>query len=235
MNQELTKRDETLPTPLRRPWPRIVGVVSRAKEWKQLREGECDLVELRLDAPDEAMRDFSLHTACPLPLLLTFRHASEGGYCKAISEEARVQSVRRLLPLATAIDWEIAHLASARDLLSEAHARGVACIASAHFWGKTPEKTQLDALEKTACAEGMNVLKIAFTPHDEAEVNMGLSWLTETKHALPVALMGMGAFAKESRSIYARHGSCLMYGYLGQHATAPGQLSVAECRCLLNR
>ena len=236
MHPELTRHSEvSLPKALRRPWPRIVGVASRAEELERLQGNECDLVELRLDALDEAMHDFPRHTVCPQPLLLTFRHVSEGGYCERITEEERVRHVRHLLPLATAIDWEIAKLDSARDLLAEAHARGVACIASAHFWGETPDAAQLNALEKKAYEEGMNVLKIAFTPHDEDELKMGLDWLTETNHTLPIALMGMGTLAGESRAVYSRHGSCLLYGHLGQRATAPGQWSAAECCRLLNR
>lgn len=217
------------------PWPRIVGVVSHPGTWSLLRNGECDLVELRLDALDKTMRDLPLLVPCPLPLLLTFRHISEGGCDGKVSEEDRVRCVRALLKAAIAIDWELARLDSARELLQEAHACGVSCIGSAHFWDKTPDDALLCALEEKALAAGVTVLKVAFTPQNRADIHRGLAWLTETKHALPIALMGMGKLAGESRALYAENGSCLLYGYLGETATAPGQWSVAECRRLLNR
>lgn len=219
-----------LPESLCPPWPRIVGVVSQQETWEMLQGGECDLVELRLDALEESTRDLPLRSACPLPLLLTFRHVSEGGYDAVISEEQRVHRVRSLLTTATAIDWEIAQLDSAHELLQEARSLGIACVGSAHFWDETPSHDLLCALEEKALTAGFNVLKVAFTPHNTADVQRGLTWLVEAEHVLPVALMGMGELANESRSLYAANGSCLLYGYLGKKSTAPGQWSAAECR-----
>ena len=49
----------------------------------------------------------------------------------------------------------------------------------------------------------------------------------------PVAVMGMGPQAAQSRLLYARHGSRLVYGYLGSTPAAPGQTSAEYLRAHL--
>ena len=46
--------------------------------------------------------------------------------------------------------------------------------------------------------------------------------------------MGMGPLGAVSRLLYAQHGARLIYGYLGDTPTAPGQWSAALCRQALN-
>ena len=41
----------------------------------------------------------------------------------------------------------------------------------------------------------------------------------------PVAVMGMGPQAAQSRLLYGRQGSRLVYGYLGNSPAVPGQAS----------
>ncbi len=213
--------------------PRIVGVVCDEAEWGRLRKGACDLVELRLDALEKQQRDLPSRVPSPVPLLLTFRHLSEGGYDRVVSETDRVQQVLSLLPFAAAFDWEIAQADAARELIRAAHQMGVLWFASAHFWDGTPKTELLRTLEDRAVEAGADVLKVAFSPQNDADVQAGLAWLTEPTHKLPIALMGMGSLAGESRVLYARHGSCLVYAHLGAQATAPGQWSVDECRRIL--
>ena len=220
------------PTP-QEPRTRVVGVISRQSDWEELSQSEqpCDWVELRLDALPESARLLPLSIPCPKPLLLTPRHISEGGNCDW-TEEERVELIRRLLPTATALDWEIAQLGSARELIAAARARGVAIIASAHYFNSMPSLAEMRDLESRAIAAGADIVKIAFTPADEAQMAAGVDFLQQPRQGIRAAVMGMGPLAAASRALYTRHGSALLYGYLGHTPTAPGQLSAAECRSM---
>ena len=209
------------------PFPRVVGVVSDETTWRALQPTDADLVELRVDALPADRRTLPLREPCSLPLLVTFRHRSEGGQCE-VPEEERVAVVRSLLPAVVAMDWELAQAGHAGELLKEAHERGVGVIGSYHDFVGTPTRELLHDLEKRAVACGADVLKVAFTPHTEKDLNSALEWLRASHH-LPVALMGMGALASQSRDLFSRNGSVLLYGYLGNSPTAPGQWSASRC------
>lgn len=218
------------PTP-HEPRTRVVGVISRQDDWEQLSQQSelpCDWVELRLDALPEAARSLPLRKPCPKPLLLTPRHVSEGGLCEW-TEAERVETARSLLRVATALDWEIAQLGSARELIAEARAQGVVIIASAHYFHSMPSLQEMQRLEAAAKAAGADIVKIAFTPGDEAQMLTGVEFLHQPRQGIRAAIMGMGALAATSRALYTRHGSALLYGYLGSAPTAPGQLSAWDC------
>lgn len=188
------------------------------------------MVELRLDALAEEDRLLPLHAPCPKPLLITPRHASEGGAC-TWHEADRRHLAEQLLPAAAALDWEIAHLPGADRLLQAAADHGVALIASAHYFHHTPPLEEMLQLADKAQAAGAAVVKIAFTPQCEADVATGLAFLQRC--AMPAAAMGMGPLGPASRELYSRSGSCLLYGYLGSTPTAPGQLSARQCCAML--
>lgn len=210
---------------------RIVGVVSDAPTWHSLAEQElpCDMVELRVDALAETERHLPLHTPCPKPLLLTLRHISEGG-SYAWDEAARRALAETLLPAAAALDWEIAQLPGAESLLRAAAAAGVPVVASAHYFHHTPPLREMQELAARAKDAGAAVVKIAFTPLSETDVQVGLDFLSSC--CMPAAIMGMGALGPASRQLYTAHGSALLYGYLGGKPSAPGQLSAQECVAL---
>lgn len=209
----------------------VVGVVSERRVWDELKLSPqpCDWVELRVDALPAEERRLPLSHPCPIPLLLTLRHESEGGLCNWSTDE-RLQLARELLPSASALDWEIAQLPGAEQLIAEAKARGIVIIASAHFFHGMPSLQEMHALEAKAHSAGADIVKIAFTPADEAQMATGVTFLQTPREGIRAAVMGMGALAAPSRALYTRHGSALLYGYLGHTPTAPGQLSARECR-----
>ncbi len=211
------------------PLPRIVGVASDVDTLRAVNAGDCDIVELRVDALSESELAQLPLVPCPVPVLLTYRDATEGGY-KVVAQEERKATVRRLLPMAAAVDWEIALLADAEDLMQQAHTEGVALVASAHFFSRTPHRDELNALERTALSAGADVVKVAFTPRDMEQVKSAAEWLRHPGHPKPIALMGMGLLAEQSRTYLSQCGSALLYGYLGNRPTAPGQMSAARCR-----
>lgn len=215
--------------------PLVVGSVSTAEAWNDACAADtlpCDVVELRADGlPAETDWSALAQMSCCRPVLVTVRHESEGGL-RPMSTEERLHIARALLPLASALDWEIALLPEAQELVAEAHAAGVSIIASAHDFEKTPSLETLQEKEQRARALGADVAKFAFRLHRAEDMMTGVELLRRATGTTTV--MGMGSLGAVSRLLYAQHGACLVYGYLGDTPTAPGQWSAALCRRTLD-
>lgn len=214
--------------------PLVVGSVASASALREAcsDSGSCDWVELRVDGllremPVEEVADIRL----PAPLLLTVRAADEGGLYDFPDIERRIQVARRMLPSAVALDWEIQYLEPAQELIREARAAGVQIIASAHDFEKTPSVETLTALEQQARSMGADVVKFAFRLQSAEDMSAGLEVLRRRSGSM--AVMGMGVLGPVSRLLYAQHGSCLVYGYIGDAPTAPGQWSTRMFRAAL--
>lgn len=205
--------------------PLVVGSVASSAAWQEVCAAvpACDVVELRADgltAAELAEVDLS---RCPLPVLLTVRCPEEGGLNPNLTTEERVRIALSLLPRAAALDWEIAHLAAAPQVVEAAHAAGIPVIASSHDFEKTPDAAHCRALEQKARDLGADVVKFAFRLNRYEDIQCGIDLLRGASG--PVAVMGMGALGAVSRLVYAQHGSALVYGYVGDIPTAPGQWS----------
>ena len=211
--------------------PLVVGSVSSADAWSAACAAEtlpCDLVELRADGlPADTDWAALAQMRCCCPVLVTVRHESEGGL-RPMSTEERLHIARALLPLASALDWEIAHLPEVQELVAEAHAAGVSIIASAHDFEKAPSLETLLEKEQRARALGADVAKFAFRLHRAEDMMTGVELLRRASGTTTV--MGMGSLGAVSRLLYAQHGACLVYGYLGDTPTAPGQWSASLSR-----
>ena len=117
--------------------------------------------------------------------------------------------------------------------MAEAHAAGVPVIASAHDFEKTPTLESLLEKEQAARALGADVAKFAFRLHCAEDMMTGVQLMRRASGT--TTAMGMGPLGAVSRLLYAQHGACLVYGYLGDTPTAPGQWSAALCRQSLDR
>ena len=216
--------------------PLVVGSVSDMAAWNAVCAAEslpCDVVELRVDGlPYDTDWAMLADMKCCRPVLVTVRHESEGGL-RPMSLEERLHIARTLLPLAAALDWEIAQLPAAQELVAEAHAAGVPIIASAHDFEKTPTLESLLEKEQAARTLGADVAKFAFRLHSAEDMMTGVELLRRASGT--TTAMGMGPLGAVSRLLYAQHGACLVYGYLGDTPTAPGQWSAALCRESLDR
>lgn len=218
-----------LPIPAVFP-PYVVGSVSDMQTWSAL-DGDakvpCDVVELRVDAmPAGIGAGTLLQPQVMRPVLVTVRHESEGGL-RPMRETERETLASFLLPLASALDWEIARMHEATDLLLAAKEDGVTLIASAHDFHKTPSLDELREKEQFARAMGADIVKFAFRLNSYEDMQIGIDLLRGA--AGPMAVMGMGPLGAASRLLYAQHGSKLVYGYLGETPTAPGQWSAELC------
>ncbi len=226
---------EKLPFPLDSKRPLIVGSVSDLDTWQQVTEPgaepPCDVIELRVDMlPEGFSVDAVAARRCPRPLIVTYRHESEGG-ARSVEEVERMATVRAMLPMASAVDWEILMMALDEDFMDELSQSGVPLIASAHFFETTPEAEQMLALAECAAESGAAITKFAFKLNCGGDVQAGVRLLSDCE--TPLAVMGMGELGSVSRLLYAQLGSRLVYGYLGNTPTAPGQWSAEDCRTVL--
>ena len=216
-------------TPARRP--EIVATAHNAAGLRaagNLRRGQVDLVELRLDLLRRA--GVNLQNAVPklrVPLLLTARHPAEGG-AQGISAAERRDLLAGLLPHAGALDVELRSAKFCQDLLQEADRYGVRKIISFHDFAGSPALPQLRRIVASAARQGADIVKIATFlrgPRDLA-VLLVLQALAKTT---PLATMGMGPLGRVSRLALAAAGSCLVYGYLDR-AQVPGQWPALELK-----
>lgn len=205
--------------------PYVIGSVTDWDTWLALKDPvvlpPCHGVELRVDALPPAIGcDEILAHRIWKPVLVTIRRAEEGG-CRPIDEEERRLTARRLLSMASGIDWEIEAMPEASDLLRSAKNAGVAIVASAHDFQGTPPLEELLEKERAARLMGADIVKFAFRLNAVEDMLTGVELLR--RKTGPLAVMGMGPLGPASRLLYAQMGSALVYGYLGNRESAPGQ------------
>lgn len=193
----------------------------------------CDAIEIRVDALSETVScDELLSMNFAKPVLVTVRCREEGGMSD-MNETERLNTALRLLPIASALDWEIAAMPSVEPLISKAHQVGITIVASAHDFQKTPSLKTMQTLERQARSMGADVVKFAFRLNTPDDLLIGAELLKQRTG--PMAVMGMGALGPVSRLLYAQLGSALVYGYLGGRESAPGQWAAAHFQEALRR
>ncbi|MGN0868985.1 MAG: type I 3-dehydroquinate dehydratase [Akkermansia sp.] len=221
--------------------PLIISAVAGEQAWRAFvraggQHAACDAVELRLDT---LPADIPLSAVASLrpdkPVLLTQRHESEGGAMPGLSPTERCARVRALLPLAAAADWEIARLEDegVPELCAELREQGIALIASAHDFERTPALAELQTAAAHARRLGADCTKFAFTLRETADLLTGVE-LLRSQDTAATAAMGMGALGVVSRLLYSQLGSRLIYcSFAGAGALVPGQLPDALAAPLL--
>ncbi len=222
-------------------WPsRVVGTVTSLEEWERMDSfaGACDILEWRVDCLSAFLSVREMLAARPvLPVLVTVRDASEGGV-RTWTQGERREWYRALMPVASAIDVEIAFLADFADVVGEARQAGVTVIASAHDFAKPFTEAEMRAKMALAVEMGADVVKFAHRLTDVSHLLTGEKWLSASARGelpVPVVLMGMGSLGPVSRLLYAQLGTPLVYGYLGEEPSAPGQLPAGEFKNILGR
>ena len=212
--------------------PRIVGTIITA-DFLQCWSAEpgplpCDLVELRLDGLPEfgdwlkVAKQIEHHGT---PVFVTVRLKREGGLWEGADRDR--------WPL---LDAAIRQLAGVDVELRSDLAPGVAelCgqlgklkVFSFHDFESTPTEAELEAILHGAHRLG-GVGKVAATANQPEDVAL-LEALLHRKRSLPVCVIGMGPFGRETRLKFPLEGSCFTYGYLDR-AGAPGQYSALELK-----
>ena len=173
--------------------------------------------------------------ACRLPLLLTYRSATEGGKGAGHGQgyEDYLASLLQLrLPVA-AVDIEMACPAS-KALVAEAKAGGYDVVGSCHDFTATPSAAQITQKLAQITAAGADIAKVAYMPRTAQDV----AALRHAAHDFagayphqPLIAISMGQLGTPSRTDLV---NCLTFATIADGAaSAPGQATIAYVRAWL--
>jgi 3-dehydroquinate dehydratase-1 len=160
-------------------------------------------------------------------VLLTLRIPAEGGQIAWKVAERRALFLR-LLPVVEAIDVELATAGAMQPVIDEARSTGKTVVLSAHAIHKPATLAQVDRWVGQFDPLPLTILKIAARIKSWRDLQQ-LAALLVNHPDWPLAVMGLGPYAGQSRAVLTALGSRLVYGYLDQ-AAAPGQPSATEVR-----
>jgi 3-dehydroquinate dehydratase-1 len=161
------------------------------------------------------------------PVLLTLRIAPEGGRVAWKVTERRALFLR-LLPQVEAVDVELATARAMRPVIEEARRTGKTVVLSAHAIPKPASPAQIARWVGSFDPRPSTILKIAARIRSWRDLQQLVALLVNHPD-WPLAVMGLGPYAAQSRTVLLALGSRLVYGYLDQPA-APGQPSSAAVR-----
>lgn len=159
------------------------------------------------------------------PVLLTLRIPVEGGYRPWKVAERR-ELFLRLLPHVEAIDVELATASAMSLVVAEARRKGKTVVFSAHSIKKPASPAQIASWVGQFDSHPWTILKVAAQIKSWRDMQQ-LAAILLNHPDWAVAVMGLGPYAGQSRSVLTALGSRLVYGYLDEPA-APGQPSAAE-------
>lgn len=213
--------------------PVVIGTVTTAAGLSALAKKSCaaDAVEVRVDAllaENVAVEQIEAALrARKRPVLLTLRIPAEGGQRPWKVAERRALFLR-LLPQVEAIDVELATAPALAAVIDEARRLGKTVVLSAHALKQPAPPEQIAAWVAQFHPLPATILKIAAQIKSWRDLQQ-LAAVLVNHPDWSVAVMGLGPYAGQSRSVLAALGSRLVYGYLDRPA-APGQPSAAQVR-----
>ncbi|MEG1947032.1 MAG: type I 3-dehydroquinate dehydratase [Lachnospiraceae bacterium] len=217
-----------------------------SKEITELAKENIDIIEWRMDWYEKSNSIENcltlleeLSNICQdVILLCTFRSKSQGGekelnpetYCKLLKAVAESE-------YADIIDVEVCNLQNAKEVIELLHQTTRCIIGSDHNFLKTPS-VQIMA-EKLMYMKriGADIGKLAVMPQNKLEVLHLLEasiMLKEYYPDYPIITMSMGCMGMITRIAGTFSGSCVTFG-AAQHASAPGQLPVAQLTTILDK
>ena len=211
----------------------------QARQARLAQQQGAEALELRADLlVDPAQVRAALtavRAASSLPLLLTYRSATEGGKGAGHGQgyEDYLASLLQLgLPVA-AVDIEMACPAS-KALVAEAKAGGYDVVGSCHDFTATPSAAQIAQKLVQITADGADITKVAYMPRDAQDV----AALRHAAHDFagayphqPLIAISMGQLGAPSRTDLV---NCLTFATIADGAaSAPGQATIAHVRAWL--
>lgn len=226
----------------------IVGVTKKdiVLQAKSVLEAHVDVVEWRGDYfSDIFQEDKVLNTLTKLreilpntPLLFTFRTSKEGGERDISSEDySKLNKFILSAGLVDLIDIEaFTGEEIIRDIINEAHSKGIKVIASNHDFHKTPLKGEIIRRLRYMQELGADIAKIALMPETKGDVLTLLEATLEMSESYgdtPIITMSMAETGVISRLSGEFFGSAMTFGALGK-ASAPGQINVQELSQVLD-
>ncbi len=177
----------------------------------------------------------AVRAASSLPLLLTYRSATEGGKGAGHGQgyEDYLASLLQLRPPVAALDIEMACPAS-KALVAEAKAGGYDVVGSCHDFTATPSAAQITQKLAQITAAGVDITKVAYMPRTAQDV----AALRHAAHDFagayphqPLIAISMGQLGAPSRTDLA---NCLTFATIADGAaSAPGQATIAHMKAWL--
>lgn len=212
------------------------GQARQARLAQQQGAGAAELrADLLADPAQVRAALTAVRAASSLPLLLTYRSATEGGKGAGHGQgyEDYLASLLQLrLPVA-AVDIEMACLAS-KALVAEAKAGGYDVVGSCHDFTATPSAAQIAEKLAQITAAGADITKVAYMPRTAQDV----AALRHAAHDFagayphqPLIAISMGQLGAPSRTDLV---NCLTFATIADGAaSAPGQATIAHVRAWL--
>lgn len=192
-----------------------------------------DAVRAALEAAPGALE--AVPAASGLPLLLTYRSATEGGKGAGHGQgyEDYLASLLRLRPPVAAVDIEMACPAS-KALVAEAKAGGYDVVGSCHDFTATPNRAQIAEKLVQITAAGADITKVAYMPRNAQDVAALRHAAHDFAYAYPhqpLIAISMGQLGAPSRTDLV---NCLTFATIADGAaSAPGQATIAHVRAWL--
>lgn len=211
----------------------------QARQARLAQQQGAEALELRADLlADPAQVRAALtavRAASSLPLLLTYRSATEGGKGAGHGQgyEDYLASLLQLRLAVAAVDIEMACPAS-KALVAEAKAGGYDVVGSCHDFTATPSAAQITQKLAQITAAGADITKVAYMPRTAQDV----AALRHAAHDFagaypyqPLIAISMGQLGAPSRTDLA---NCLTFATIADGAaSAPGQATIAYVRAWL--
>ena len=211
----------------------------QARQARLAQQQGAEALELRADLlVDPAQVRAALtavRAASSLPLLLTYRSATEGGKGAGHGQgyEDYLASLLRLRPPVAAVDIEMACPAS-KALVAEAKAGGYDVVGSCHDFTATPSRAQIAEKLVQITAAGADITKVAYMPRnaqDVAALRHAAHDFADAYPYQPLIAISMGQLGAPSRTDLA---NCLTFATIADGvASAPGQATIAHVRAWL--
>ena len=212
------------------------GQARQARLAQQQGAGAAELrADLLADPAQVRAALTAVRAASSLPLLLTYRSATEGGKGAGHGQgyEDYLASLLQLHPPVAALDIEMACPAS-KALVAEAKAGGYDVVGSCHDFTATPSAAQITQKLAQITAAGVDITKVAYMPRTAQDV----AALRHAAHDFagayphqPLIAISMGQLGAPSRTDLA---NCLTFATIADGAaSAPGQATIAYVRAWL--
>ena len=212
------------------------GQARQARLAQQQGAGAAELrADLLADPAQVRAALTAVRAASSLPLLLTYRSATEGGKGAGHGQgyEDYLASLLQLRPAVAAVDIEMACPAS-KALVAEAKAGGYDVVGSCHDFTATPSRAQIAEKLVQITADGADITKVAYMPRNAQDV----AALRHAAHDFagayphqPLIAISMGQLGAPSRTDLA---NCLTFATIADGAaSAPGQATIAHVRAWL--
>lgn len=212
------------------------GQARQARLAQQQGAGAAELrADLLADPAQVRAALTAVRAASSLPLLLTYRSATEGGKGAGHGQgyEDYLASLLQLRPAVAAVDIEMACPAS-KALVAEAKAGGYDVVGSCHDFTATPSAAQITQKLAQITAAGADITKVAYMPRTAQDV----AALRHAAHDFagayphqPLIAISMGQLGAPSRTDLV---NCLTFATIADGAaSAPGQATIAYVRAWL--